>query len=32
MFSYMASRRFHHGFQSGKERCQDCGAFILAQM
>ena len=25
-------KHIHHGFQSGKERCQDCGAFILAQM
>ena len=25
-------QHIHHGFQSGKERCQDCGAFILAQM
>ena len=25
-------KHIHDGFQSGKERCQDCGAFVLAQM
>ena len=25
-------QHIHHGFQGCKERCQDCGAFVLAQM
>ena len=25
-------KHIHDGFQSGKERCQDCDAFVLAQM